>query len=111
VAASGVAREEMARAARVAMRSKRTIACWAMGLTQHKNGVANVQEVVNLLLLRGNIGRPGTGVCPVRGHSNVQGDRTMGIWERVPDHFLDALKEEYHFEPPREHGFDTGDAI
>ena len=69
--------------------SERTIVCWAMGLTQHRNAVATIQEIVNTLLLRGMIGKPGAGLCPVRGHSNVQGDRTMGIWERPTDAFLD----------------------
>ena len=90
---------------------ERIIVCWAMGLTQHSNAVATIQEIVNLLLLRGNIGKPGAGVCPVRGHSNVQGDRTMGIWERPRRQFLDALEREFGFEPPREHGFDTVEAI
>ena len=80
------------------------IACWAMGITQHRHGVANVQEILNLLLLRGNIGKPGAGPCPVRGHSNVQGDRTVGISERPKPAFLDALRAEFGFEPPREHG-------
>jgi len=108
---SGVPRAEIARAARVAMRARRTIVCWAMGITQHRNGVANVQEIVNFLLLRGNLGRPGAGACPVRGHSNVQGDRTMGIWERMPDPWLDRLGAEFGFEPPRAHGYDTVAAI
>ena len=82
-----------------------------MGITQHRNAVATIKEFVNVALLRGKIGRPGAGLCPVRGHSNVQGDRTMGIWEKAPDHFLDALRDEYGFEPPREHGLDTVDAI
>ena len=108
---SGVAREEMREAARVFIESKRTIVCWAMGLTQHKNAVANIQEVVNLLLLRGQLGKPGAGACPVRGHSNVQGDRTMGIWERPTDTLLDALAREFDFEPPRRHGLDTVETI
>jgi molybdopterin-dependent oxidoreductase alpha subunit len=108
---SGVSRELMREAARVYVESGRTIVCWAMGLTQHKNAVANIQEIVNLLLLRGQIGRPGAGVCPVRGHSNVQGDRTMGIWERPADTFLDALAREFGFEPPRRHGLDTVETI
>jgi molybdopterin-dependent oxidoreductase alpha subunit len=111
VAASGVARDVLEHAARVAWEAKRTIVCWAMGVTQHKNGVANVQEIVNFLLLRGNIGRPGAGACPLRGHSNVQGDRTMGIWERMPDAFLDRLGTEFGFEPPRRHGADVVDTI
>ncbi len=93
------------------LRSKRTIVCWAMGLTQHKNSVVTIREVVNLLLLQGNIGRPGAGVCPVRGHSNVQGDRTMGIWEKPPPEFLDALSGEFGFAPPRAHGLDVVDSI
>jgi molybdopterin-dependent oxidoreductase alpha subunit len=82
-----------------------------MGLTQHKNAVANIQEIVNLMLLRGQIGKAGAGLCPVRGHSNVQGDRTMGIWERPTDAFLDNLAAEFNFEPPRRHGYDTVNAI
>ncbi|HEY3713596.1 MAG TPA: FdhF/YdeP family oxidoreductase [Jatrophihabitantaceae bacterium] len=93
----------------VAARS--VIVCWAMGLTQHANAVATLREIVNFLLLRGNIGRPGAGACPVRGHSNVQGDRTMGVWEQMPDPFLDAIRDEFGFEPPREHGHDTVDTI
>ena len=91
--------------------SAATVICWAMGITQHRNAVATVKEITNLALLQGNIGKPGAGLCPVRGHSNVQGDRTMGIWERPPTHFLDALRDEFGFEPPREHGFDTVAAI
>ncbi len=108
---SGVSRDEMRAAAEVFMRSERTIVCWAMGLTQHKNAVANIQEIVNLLLLRGQIGKPGAGACPVRGHSNVQGDRTMGIWERPTEAFLDSLAKEFNFAPPRRHGFDTVESI
>ncbi|MBX3213807.1 MAG: FdhF/YdeP family oxidoreductase [Labilithrix sp.] len=108
---SGVPREAIEHAARVACEAERTIACWAMGITQHKNGVANVQEIVNFLLLRGNIGKPGAGACPVRGHSNVQGDRTMGVWEKAPDAFLDRLGAELGFEPPRAHGRDTVNTI
>ncbi|HUO83494.1 MAG TPA: FdhF/YdeP family oxidoreductase, partial [Thermoanaerobaculia bacterium] len=108
---SGIEREEIRKAARVAIDSKATIVCWAMGLTQHKNAVATIQDIVNLLLLRGNIGRPGAGVCPVRGHSNVQGDRTMGIWENPKPEFLDALSREMEFEPPRKPGFHTVEAI
>ena len=109
--ASGVARAEMRAFAERYARAERVIACWAMGLTQHVHGVANVREVVNLLLLRGNIGRPGAGPCPVRGHSNVQGDRTMGIWERPTPEFLDRLAGEFGFEPPRSHGHDTVSAL
>ncbi|MFC4030418.1 FdhF/YdeP family oxidoreductase [Streptomyces polygonati] len=91
--------------------AKSTVVCWAMGLTQHKHAVPTIREVVNFLLLRGNVGRPGAGVCPVRGHSNVQGDRTMGIVERPPAAFLDALRREFGFEPPRAHGYDVVRAI
>jgi len=82
-----------------------------MGLTQHKNAVANIQEIVNLMMLRGQMGKPGAGLCPVRGHSNVQGDRTMGIWERPTEVFLDSLGAEFNFEPPRQPGLDTVHAI
>ncbi|HEX7330087.1 MAG TPA: FdhF/YdeP family oxidoreductase [Pyrinomonadaceae bacterium] len=108
---SGVARELIEQAAQIFVASERTIFCWAMGLTQHRNAVANIQEIVNLMLLRGQIGKPGAGLCPVRGHSNVQGDRTVGIWERPTESFLDRLGEAFDFEPPRNHGFDTVRAI
>lgn len=104
---SGISREQIRAASEIALRSERMICCWAMGLTQHKNGVANVQAVVNFCLLRGNVGRPGAGLCPVRGHSNVQGDRTMGIYEQMPDTFHDALDREFGFTSPRHHGYDT----
>jgi molybdopterin-dependent oxidoreductase alpha subunit len=107
----GVAKTRIEDAARIFVQSERTIFCWAMGLTQHRNAVANIQEIVNLMLLRGQIGKPGAGLCPVRGHSNVQGDRTMGIWERPPSAFLDRLGAEFDFEPPRRHGYDTVNAI
>ncbi len=89
------------------LRSQRIIVCWAMGVTQHKNAVRTVREIVNFLLLRGNMGRTGAGVCPVRGHSNVQGDRTMGIWERPSAAWLDAIRAEFGFDPPRHHGHDV----
>jgi molybdopterin-dependent oxidoreductase alpha subunit len=111
VAQGGVSREQIEAAAKIFIESERTIFCWAMGLTQHKNAVANIQEIVNLMLLRGQLGKPGAGLCPVRGHSNVQGDRTMGIWERPTDLFLDNLGAEFNFEPPRRHGYDTVNAI
>ena len=91
--------------------SSATVICWAMGITQHRNAVATIKEITNVALAQGNIGKPGAGLCPVRGHSNVQGDRTMGIWERVPDHFLDALRDEFGFDPPREHGHDSVNAV
>ncbi|MFH9228392.1 FdhF/YdeP family oxidoreductase [Streptomyces lydicus] len=111
LAATGLTRAEIDRALEMVLASRRTIVCWAMGLTQHKHSVPTIQEVVNFLLLRGNIGRPGAGVCPVRGHSNVQGDRTMGIFERPAPAFLDALEKEFGFAPPREHGLDVVRAI
>ena len=110
-AATGLDREVVEAFAAMVRDSGATIWCWAMGLTQHRNSVATIKEIVNLALVRGDIGRRGAGLCPVRGHSNVQGDRTMGIWEKPPEHFLDALRDEFGFEPPREHGFDTVDAI
>ncbi|HEV7797953.1 MAG TPA: FdhF/YdeP family oxidoreductase [Pyrinomonadaceae bacterium] len=108
---SGIARTQVEEAAGIFIESERTIFCWAMGLTQHKNAVANIQEIVNLMLMRGQIGKSGAGLCPVRGHSNVQGDRTMGIWERPTDAFLQNLAVEFNFEPPRRHGYDTVNAI
>ncbi|HEY7371017.1 MAG TPA: FdhF/YdeP family oxidoreductase [Polyangia bacterium] len=107
VAESGVAREQIAEGAAIALASERMICCWAMGITQHENGVANVKSIVNFALLRGQIGRRGAGVCPVRGHSNVQGDRTVGIWEKMSPAFLKALGKEFGFSPPEAHGFDT----
>ena len=104
---SGLIRDQIRPAAKIAIASKRIISCWAMGLTQHKNAVATVQEVMNFLLLGGHIGRPGAGPCPVRGHSNVQGDRTMGIRERMNDRFMEKLGREFQFMPPKEHGTDT----
>ncbi|CAL9387934.1 FdhF/YdeP family oxidoreductase [Streptomyces sp. enrichment culture] len=105
--ATGLTRDEIERALRMILASRRTIVCWAMGLTQHKHSVPTIREIVNLLLLRGAIGRPGAGVCPVRGHSNVQGDRTMGIFERPSDAFLDALDKEFGITSPRHHGYDV----
>ncbi|MFD8827464.1 FdhF/YdeP family oxidoreductase [Streptomyces sp. NPDC059605] len=109
--ATGLDRESIEKALAMVLASKRTIVCWAMGLTQHKHSVPTIREVVNLLLLRGSIGRPGAGVCPVRGHSNVQGDRTMGIFERPSPAFLDALDKEFGITSPRHHGYDVVRAI
>jgi molybdopterin-dependent oxidoreductase alpha subunit len=108
---SGLTREQIRSAADIALQSKSIIACWAMGLTQHKNAVGTIQEIVNFLLLGGNIGRPGAGPCPVRGHSNVQGDRTMGIYEKPSEAFLDSLAKEFSFNPPRKHGHDVVESI
>lgn len=109
--ATGLTMAQLRETADALIRSERTIACWAMGLTQQTHGVATIQELTNLLLMRGMMGKPGAGVCPVRGHSNVQGDRTMGIWEKMPDAFLDALDREFGITSPRKHGLDTVDAI
>ncbi|MFC9315211.1 FdhF/YdeP family oxidoreductase [Streptomyces nigra] len=111
LAATGLTRDEIEQVRDEVLRSERVVVCWAMGLTQHKHAVPTIREIVNFLLLRGNVGRAGTGACPVRGHSNVQGDRTMGIWEQMPDSFLDSLKEEFGFDPPRAHGYDSVKAI
>ena len=104
---SGVTRELIAEGAAIALASERMICAWAMGITQHGSGVANVKSIVNFALLRGQIGRRGAGLCPVRGHSNVQGDRTVGIWEKMSPAFLNALGKEFHFSPPEAHGLDT----
>lgn len=108
---SGLRRPLIEEAARMFAESSATVLCWAMGVTQHKNSVDTVRELVNVALLQGNIGKPGAGLCPVRGHSNVQGNRTMGIWERVPDVFLDRLSDQFGFAPPRNHGLDSVDAV
>jgi molybdopterin-dependent oxidoreductase alpha subunit len=108
---SGVSREVIREAAAVAMRSERMIVCWAMGLTQHEHAVGTIQTVVNFALLRGQIGREGAGVCPVRGHSNVQGDRTMGISEKMPEWFMAKLGQEFAFKPPRGVGLDVVESI
>ena len=109
--ASGISIKQIEETAEVFKRRKKIIACWAMGLTQHKNAVDTIKEVVNLLLLKGSIGKPGAGTCPVRGHSNVQGDRTMGIYEKPAKGFLDKLQFVYGFEPPRHHGYDVVECI
>jgi molybdopterin-dependent oxidoreductase alpha subunit len=111
VRATGLTRDQIVEVAQMFRDSARTVTCWAMGLTQHRNSVATIKEIANVAFLQGNIGKPGAGLCPVRGHSNVQGDRTMGIWERPKPAFLDALRDEFHFEPPRENGFDTVEAV
>jgi molybdopterin-dependent oxidoreductase alpha subunit len=108
---SGLDEAQIRAAADVYRKAERAIVCWGMGITQHVDSVATIQMMVNLLLLRGNIGRPGAGPCPVRGHSNVQGDRTMGIWEKPPVALLDKLRDVFGFEPPRENGWDTVDSI
>ena len=109
--ATGLQAHEIDELAERYIRSERVIITWAMGITQQKKGVATIKEIINLLLLRGNIGRPGAGASPIRGHSNVQGDRTMGIWEQMPPAFLDAIEQEFGFDPPRKHGIDVVQTI
>ena len=111
VGQSGLSEAQIREAATVFIEAKEAITCWAMGLTQHHNAVETIREVVNLHLITGKVGRARSGLCPVRGHSNVQGDRTMGIWERMPETFLSALEKEFDFTAPRNHGYDTIDAI
>jgi molybdopterin-dependent oxidoreductase alpha subunit len=108
---SGLTRAQIGAAAQIAIKAKKIICCWAMGLTQQTDAVNTIREVVNFLLLGGNMGRPGAGACPVRGHSNVQGDRTMGIWEKMPEVFHVALEKEFNFKSPREYGFDVVQTI
>ncbi|MBX2841626.1 MAG: FdhF/YdeP family oxidoreductase [Flammeovirgaceae bacterium] len=108
---AGIPLPKIKEIAKILSQKRKIIVCWAMGLTQHKNGVANIKEVVNLLLLKGSIGKPGAGTCPVRGHSNVQGDRTMGIWETPPKYLLDNLKSTFSFNPPEKHGYNTVEVI
>ncbi len=108
---SGISRAQIKELATLIRNAKTMISCWAMGLTQHKNGVANIQTVTNLHLLLGQIGKPGAGLCPVRGHSNVQGDRTMGIYEKPAPAFLQSLQKVFDFEPPQKHGYDVVEAI
>jgi len=109
--AAGIPLEKIMETADAIMHKKKIIACWAMGLTQHKNAVDTIKEITNLLLLKGSIGKTGAGTCPVRGHSNVQGDRTMGIYEKPSKAFLDKMKNVFGFEPPRNNGYDTVESI
>jgi molybdopterin-dependent oxidoreductase alpha subunit len=108
---SGIAREQIEEAAQMFMTAERVITCWAMGITQHKKAVATIQDIANMHLLRGQIGKDGAGLCPVRGHSNVQGDRTMGIWEKMLPAFRSNLEREFAFKTPEKDGFDTVAAI
>nr|WP_262501553.1 FdhF/YdeP family oxidoreductase [Polaribacter sp. Hel1_85] len=108
---TGLSLEKIKKTTELIINNEKIIICWAMGLTQHKNAVDNIREVVNILLLKGSIGKKGAGTCPVRGHSNVQGDRTMGIWERPKASFLDSLEKEFKFKAPRKFGFDVVEAI
>lgn len=109
--ATGLPREQIVKIARMIAESERTVYCWAMGVTQHRHAVPTIQEITNVALLRGMIGKPGAGLCPVRGHSNVQGDRTMGVCEKMPEPFLAALESEFGIRVPRDHGLDTVGAI
>ncbi len=108
---SGVPLDKIEEAVLFLKRAKKIIVCWAMGITQHKNGVANIQEIINLLLLKGSMGIPGGGACPVRGHSNVQGDRTMGIWEKLQPQFRDRLEKHFAFTAPEEDGYNTVESL
>lgn len=108
---AGVPLSQIREAAEMLKYKSRIMVTWAMGLTQHTNGVDTIKEIVNLILLKGSIGKPGAGVCPVRGHSNVQGNRTMMIYDKPNENFLNRLKEVFGFEPPREHGYDAVEAI
>jgi molybdopterin-dependent oxidoreductase alpha subunit len=108
---SGVSKELILKISHIALNSKNMIWCWAMGMTQHKDAVGGIAQIVNILLLGGHFGRRGAGVCPVRGHSNVQGDRTMGIWEKPSQAFLDNLKKTFKFVPPQNHGADVVESI
>ncbi|QTD39384.1 FdhF/YdeP family oxidoreductase [Polaribacter batillariae] len=108
---TGLTLNKIKEATELIIKNDKIIICWAMGLTQHKNSVDNIRELVNILLLKGSIGKKGAGTCPVRGHSNVQGDRTMGIWEKPKDDFLDKLDQEFNFKSPRKHGLDVVNAI
>lgn len=108
---SGMAREEIQHIARLYASAERTIICYGMGITQHQYGTQNVQQIANLLLMRGNIGKPGAGICPLRGHSNVQGDRTVGITEIPPQSLLDSLEKVFGFRPPQKHGHGAVEAI
>lgn len=110
-AESGLSQEQLCAAGDLYAEAKRVIICWGMGITQHQHSVATIQHIAALLMLRGNLGREGAGACPVRGHSNVQGDRTMGIYEKPAPAFLDRLGKVFGFEPPRAHGYGTVEAI
>ena len=109
---SGIAKEDIQQLADTILRGdKKLVTCWAMGLTQHRNAVATIREVCNLHMILGAIGKPGAGLCPVRGHSNVQGDRTVGIFEKMPEWFHDAIDQEFEFKSPRKHGYDVVESI
>lgn len=108
---AGVAADKVREAADMFAKSKKIIICWAMGITQHVNGVQNIREIVNLLLAVGSVGKPGAGLCPVRGHSNVQGDRTVGIWEKLKPSLAEGIKRTFNFDPPTKHGYNAVDSV
>ncbi|MFK7936113.1 MAG: molybdopterin dinucleotide binding domain-containing protein, partial [Saprospiraceae bacterium] len=107
IAQTGIPRKQIEQAADLLINKKRIVICWAMGITQHENGIDNVREIVNILLLKGSIGILGGGTCPVRGHSNVQGDRTVGVWEKLKPGIAEGIRKTFGFEPPLEEGYDT----
>ncbi|MDR4534647.1 FdhF/YdeP family oxidoreductase [Glutamicibacter sp. PS] len=109
--ATGLSREQITEIAQLLAKSKATIICWALGLTQQPHSVPTLKEIINLLLLQGNFGKPGAGACPVRGHSNVQGDRTMGIWEKPTEALLASLDAEFGITSPRAHGYDSTETL
>jgi len=111
VAVSGISEEQIRRCAEIYIRSRATIICYGMGLTQHQQGSRLLQQVANLLLLRGNFGKPGAGIAPIRGHSNVQGDRTVGIDEKPSPAYLDRVRAVFGFEPPRAFGHHTVESV
>lgn len=111
VQVSGIKKEQILRCAEIYIRSRATIICYGMGLTQHQQGSRLLQQVANLLMLRGNFGKPGAGIAPIRGHSNVQGDRTVGIDEKPTQRYLDQVRDVFGFEPPREHGHHVVESI
>lgn len=110
-AAAGVAAVKVREAAEMIAKAKNIIICWAMGLTQHENGIHNIREIVNLMLSVGSVGRPGAGLCPVRGHSNVQGDRSVGVWEHLRPELEHGLKKTFNFQPPTEPGHNSVDSV
>lgn len=109
--ATGLTREQITEIADLLIKSKATIICWALGLTQQPHSVPTLKEIINLLLMQGNFGKPGAGACPVRGHSNVQGDRTMGIWEKPTEKLLAAIDKEFGISSPRAHGYDSTETL
>jgi molybdopterin-dependent oxidoreductase alpha subunit len=107
----GISIDQIKEVVKLIKNKSKIIVCWAMGITQHKNAVFTINELVNLLLVKGSIGKPGAGTCPTRGHSNVQGDRTVGIFDKPHEALLDQIKKVHGFEPPREHGYDVVKSI